>query len=134
MTLARNAILALPILVALLLTGCGGMVQTYDGPKRASSETATLKTNVGEMTFDTVWVDQVDERVLVRAYSELEVTPGRHVLRVQLSSGMLKASTRVSFEARAGHVYRVKGAMRRSGSVAWIEDERTGEVVGGDKS
>ena len=118
---------------ALLLGGCGGVVQTYDGPKRNANEMAILKTGVGELTFHTVWVDRVDEATLVRAYSEVEVAPGRHSLRVQLSGGIVKASTNISFEARAGRVYRLQGTIGRGGAIAWIEDERTGEIVAGDR-
>jgi len=118
---------------ALLLSACGGMVQTYEGPKRAAHEIAILKTNVGELTFDTAWVDVVDGRNLVVAYSEIAVLPGRRSVRVQLSSGILKASGTVSFEAKAGRTYRVKGVIRRGVPHAWIEDEGTGETVAGEK-
>jgi hypothetical protein len=134
MSPARKVLHAFALLSALLVSGCGGIVQTYEGPKKSSHEIAILKTNVGELTFDTAWVDQVDDKTLVRAYTELEVAPGRHSLRVQLSSGIIKANTSISFEAKAGRTYRVKGIIRRNGPIAWIEDDRTGEVIAGEKS
>ena len=118
---------------ALLVSACGGVIQTYEGPKRAAQEVAILKTNVGELTFDTAWIDLVDGKNLVIAYSEIAVLPGRRSVRIQLSSGMLKASGTVSFEARAGRTYRVKGFIRRGTPYAWIEDEATGETVAGEK-
>ena len=110
-------------LLCASIAGCGGIVRAYDGPPRRSQEVAILKTNVGELTFDTVWVDRVDERTLIRAYSELEVAPGPHILRVQLNRGMIKANTTIPIEAEAGHAYRVRGTLGRQGPIAWIEDE-----------
>jgi len=116
-----------------LVAGCGGMTQTYEGPRKSAHDVAILKTNVGELTFDTVWIDLVDGKNLVRAYSEIEVLPGRHSVRVQLSSGFIKTNRIVSFEANAGRTYHVKGVILRSGSRAWIEDDSTGEIVAGEK-
>ena len=118
---------------ALLVAGCGGMIQTYDGPRKPAHDVAILKTNVGELTFDTVWIDLVDGKNLVRAYSEIEVLPGRHSVRIQLSSGIIRVSRLVSFEANAGRTYLVKGIILRSGSRAWIEDNSNGEIAGGEK-
>ena len=129
---ARKMRCALVLTSALLVSGCGGMVQTYEGPKRPAREVAVLKTNVGQLTFDTVWVDVVDDNKLIRAYSELEISPGRHSLRVQLTSGFLKASRIMAFEARAGHAYRVKGVIGVKGTLAWIEDDLSGELVAGE--
>ena len=129
----RTLLCALATVFALIGSGCGGMVQTYEGPKRAAQELATIKTNVGQLTFDTVWVDAVDNMNLVRAYSELEVSPGLHTLRVQLSSGFLKTNKTIAFEARAGRVYRVNGIIGASRTIAWIEDENTHEFIAGER-
>src|SRR5215510_4005174 len=118
---------------ALLVAGCGGLIQTYEGPGKPAQDVAILKTNVGELTFDTVWIDLVDGKNLVRAYSEIAVLPGQHSVRIQLSSGVLRASRIVSFEASAGRTYHVKGAILRSGTRAWIEDNSNGEIAGGEK-
>jgi len=109
------------------------MVQTYEGPRRPAHDVAILKTNVGEATFDTVWIDRVDSRDLVIAYSDIAVLPGRHSVRIQLTSGFLRANEIVSFDANAGRTYHVKGVIRRNGTRAWIEDDSTGEVVAGEK-
>ena len=120
-------------LLLLLVAGCGGTTQTYVGPKKSAHEVAILKTTVGEISFDTAWIDLVDGKDLVLAYSEIEVMPGRRSVRIQLSGGMIKASRTVSFEAIAGRTYLVKGLIRRGGPYAWIEDGRTGEIVAGEK-
>jgi hypothetical protein len=109
------------------------VIQTYEGPKRSPQEVAILKTNVTELTLDTAWIDVVDGRNLVVAYSEIAVLPGRRSVRIQVSTGMFKASGTVSFEARAGRTYRVKGLIRRGTPFAWIEDDGTGETVAGEK-
>lgn len=118
---------------ALLISGCGGVVQTYEGSRRDAQEVAILKTNVGALSFDTVWVDVVDGKNLVRAYSELQLSPGRHGLRVQLSSGILRTTRLITFDAEAGRIYRVQGVMARSGTYAWIEDDMSKEFVAGEK-
>jgi hypothetical protein len=118
---------------ALLVAGCGGLIQTYEGPRKPVHDVAIIKTNVGELTFDTVWIDLVDGKNLVRAYSEIEVLPDRHSVRVQLSSGFIKASGIVAFEANAGRTYHAMGTILRSGPRAWIEDNSTGEIVAGEK-
>jgi hypothetical protein len=118
---------------ALLVAGCGGMIQTYEGPKKAAQEIAVLRTNVGQLTFDTVWVDVVDDKKLIAAHSELEVSPGQHTLRVQLSSGFLKSSRVVVFDAKAGRTYRVKGVIGLRRTIAWIEEDISGDFVAGEK-
>jgi len=127
----RKRLRALLAVSAMLVSACGGVMQVYEGPKKPSNEVAILRTNVGELTFDTAWVDLVDGRNLIRAYSEVEILPGRHSLRIQLSSGILKASRTVSFEAQAGRAYRVRGSLRSGGTYAWIEDDRTREAIAG---
>lgn len=117
----------------LLAAGCGTLVQTYEGPKRPTSEVAVLKTNVGELSFTTAWIDLVDGRDLVIAYSELEVLPGRRTVRVAIKAGFLGGSRTLSFDAVAGRSYRVRGLLARGGAHAWLEDERTGELVAGEK-
>lgn len=119
-------------LLLLLAAGCG-TTQIYDGPKKPLHEVAVLRTNAGEIAFVTTWIGQIDGKELVAAYSEFEVLPGRHSLRVLLKAGILGASRNFSIDAKAGHTYRVKGIFSRSSAYAWIEDESTGEIVAGEK-
>jgi hypothetical protein len=126
----RNLISALLATGALLVLGCG-TTQTYDGPKRSAQEVAILKTNVGEIALDTVWAGRLEGKEIVLAYSELEVLPGLRLVQVNIKRGFITRSKTVSFEARAGRNYRVRGEFG-SGS-AWIEDESTGKIVGGEK-
>jgi hypothetical protein len=134
MKAARKIVCVVAATISLLTSGCGGMTQTYEGPKKAAGDVAILRTNVGELTFQTAWIDRVDDKNLVRAYSEIELLPGPHSVRIQLSSGFLRASRTVAFEAKGGHTYRVKGLMGRAGTSAWLEDAATGEIVAGEAS
>lgn len=117
----------------LLAAGCGGTTQTYLGAKKPAHEVAVLKTNVGELTFTTAWIDVVDGKDLIVAYSELEVLPGRRSVRVAIKAGIIGGNRTLSFDAIAGRAYRVRGLLARGGSYAWLEDESTGQIVAGEK-
>ena len=117
--------------VALVLSACGGAVQTYEGSKKAAHEVAILRTNVGELTMTTTWVTRVDGKELVVAYTEIELLPGPHTLVINLTGGVLRAAATVSLDAKAGRIYRLQGTVHRGNFLAWIVDQGTGEVVAG---
>ena len=117
----------------MLLWGCGGTVQTYEGSKKAAHEVAILRTNVGELTMTTTWVTRVDGRELVVAYSEIELLPGRRTLAINLTGGVLRTTATVSLDAKAGGIYRLHGTVQRGNFLVWIVDQGTGEVVAGQQ-
>jgi len=126
----RKVFWACLALVAMLVQGCGTM-QAYEGPRKPANEIAVIKTNVGELALDTAWVGKLDGRSLVLAYAELEVAPGSHSAQILIKRGFLTRSESFSFDAKAGHTYRVKGDFHLG--KAWVTDERTGELVAGEK-
>jgi len=126
----RKLTIACLAIAAMLVQGCGTM-QAYEGPRKAAHEVAVLRTNIGEPALDAVWVGRLDGRRLDLAYAELEVAPGLHSAQVLIKRGFVTRSDDLSFDAKAGHHYRVKGDFHRGR--AWVLDERTGELVAGEK-
>ena len=126
----RKFSIACLAILAAQLVGCG-TVQTYEGPKKATHEVALVKTNIGQAALDAVWVGRLDGKELVLAYSELELAPGSHATQILIKRGFLTRSKAISFDAKAGHTYRVSGEF--NSGTAWLVDEGTGELVAGEK-
>jgi len=126
----RMLFIACLAIAAMLVEGCGTM-QAYDGPKKPASEIAVIKTNIGELALDAVWVGQLDGKRLDLAYAELEIAPGPHQAQILIKRGFVTRGIPASFDAKAGHTYRIKGDFHLGKT--WVLDEGTGELVAGER-
>lgn len=135
---AMRPLFALPVLFALLLSGCAEkgdrVYRTWVGPDRSSMAIVTLRLHedVKDVTLR--------ERVLPRSeYGTILLVPGNYTLYEHdgASIGITIRPALVNVEqARAngelilGHTYTLRaGKSKDSGDRAlWIEDARSGEV------
>lgn len=114
---------------AWLLAGCTTM-QAYEGPKKASHETAVIKSNP---LRDGAFVQQINGKNLGFIDGSVEVLPGLHSLTIRVLIGFGGGSKTISLEAKAGGTYRVNGKITKGEVYAWVEDEADGEIVAGKK-
>lgn len=138
-------LIRLPIFALLLLAGCA--VQTY-GTERGriqagalpTASTALLERSNNRLTLG---ADPATPYVEVTAVDGTEPTlpleadyllaPGLHRASLVQLGWLARpiARTAVSFLAEPGRSYVAKAARVRGQSWFWIEDSKTGEVVGG---
>jgi hypothetical protein len=110
-------------------------MQSYEGPKVPPESVALIKSSFG--MIDLARISEVDGKA--RGFTEefAEILPGEHIVKVQVRSGFVGAeyigNKTLSFQARAGHSYKVEGKTKREDTFAWIVDETTSEVVAGKK-
>lgn len=122
------------IIAIVILSGCAAK-QAYEGEKLPSEKVALIKGSVS--VFGTsANIASIDGKDMRWTSGEAEALPGYHELEVVLESGIniyYFAKVKVSFTAKAGHVYRVEGKIRKKKAWAWIIDEVDNSVVGGAK-
>jgi len=118
-----------------LFAGCATK-QAYEGSPLPRESVAVIKPSTPGLVNLAV-ILQVDG--IKRGFFEeiAEVLPGDHTVLVQVSTGFFPVTIHrtktLSFNARAGHVYRVEGKVSGGKAIAWIEDETTNEVVAGER-
>lgn len=135
MTLRISSLFPFLFGTMFLFAGCATK-QAYEGSKLPRESVAIIKPSTPGL-IDLAGILQVDGTK--RGFFEeiAEVLPGEHTVLVQVSSGFFPVTfyrtKTLSFNARAGHVYRVEGKVRGGKAIAWIEDETTNEVVAGER-
>ena len=123
------------IAVTIVLSGCAAK-QAYEGEKRPAEQVALIKGSTNPFGTSASITSIDGEKGMRWTSGEVEALPGYHELEVLLQSGIYIyhfGKAKVSFTAKAGHVYRVEGKMRQEKLWAWIIDESDNSVVGGAK-
>lgn len=129
----------------LLLAGCAApVVQVYEGPTRAPSEQVIVRVEQRGRTMasERVDIEQVDEKrtlslgegILSTASGAQAVymLPGKHTLQLRYRGpGGVRVTAHLWLVAEAGGAYLVKAAQTGDGAKIWLEDEKTGQQVGG---
>lgn len=122
------------MVVLLFLAACGPK-QTYPGPALPNDKVAVIigSTALGGVRVYFAGEEQDGEDFTAR---RIEVPAGEQTVRVRYydtSRGPGSALLRnITFHAEGGHAYRLK-AVQHGGVWIWIEDTKTGRVVGGKK-
>ncbi len=117
---------------SIFLNGCQTM-QLYTGDRLPREEVAIIKTNM-ESWFRNTWISEIDGKPVGIMNTKVEVLPGVHTVRIKVKDSEFAQPVYVgvdtiSFEAEAGHVYRVDGKVRRVEAVTWVIDEETNAPV-----
>ena len=124
------------IAVTIALSGCAAK-QAYEGEKQPAEQVALIKGSTNPFGTSASITSIDGEEGMRWTSGEVEALPGYHELEVFLQSGIYYiyyfGKAKVSFTAKAGHVYRVEGKMRQEKLWAWIIDESDNSVVGGMK-
>ena len=131
------------ILLGSLVAGCGSTApfKAYDGETRKVETLALIKgeTMDAEGTLfpeiTTIAILEVDNKATSSSFFEesqsVLVEPGRRYLKVLFIHALSRASGRLWLDAEMGKTYIVKSLSNYHSVVFWIEDEKTGEKVGG---
>ena len=140
---------ALMVLVlATAVQGC--TAQTYEGPEQPRKDVAIVRPmnafdHLGrESLFRgllgptmNVVIFAVDGKKMPGGDTQVSVLPGRHRITVAIVSCTTLCHTapkvNLSLEAKAGRTYIVLGLYRDDVPGYWIEDDKSGEVVVGQK-
>ncbi len=130
-------------LLVIAFPVCGlAAYKAYSGPKLPKDQVAIVTPKTSFWSSISPVIGGVDgQKVSMRLTwrGSVAVKPGKHTLAVRLEScpdGSCRAVTphkAVSFEAEAGHTYILHGQQGIDGSVFWIVDKKTKEVVAGQK-
>jgi hypothetical protein len=118
------------------LSGCASS-QAYEGEKLPPERVALIKGS-SHIFGTTVSITAIDGKDMRWTSGEIQALPGDHELDMHLMSGVYMfysyARAKVSFTAKAGHVYRVEGKMRQGKLTGvWVVDEADDSIVGGKK-
>jgi hypothetical protein len=144
--------------LALLCVLCSAVaactpLQTYPGPQLPREQVATVRgaVNYYGVGWVIVVIDAVDGKKIVGSSDELylgriEMLPGQHEISASLwvsavtptmviNRGATPELRRLPFVAEAGERYIVDGSWGGSSekNAIWIANERTKEIVGGNK-
>jgi hypothetical protein len=120
-------------LLCLTLGSSCVTMQAYTGDQLPKEEVAIIKTNM-ESWFRNTWISEIDGKPVDIINTKIEVLPGIHTLRIQVKDSEFAQPVYVgvdtiTFEAKAGHVYRIDGKVKRVEAVTWIIDEETNAPV-----
>jgi len=125
--------------IVLVSAGCMTM-QAYTGESRGVQETALLT----ETSYHPLYIRSVNGSPVGFFHNKARILPGANYLRVKVLMP-LGSDVRgvpmienyfiqeITFEAKAGHVYRIDGIVNRNKQWVWVEDAESREVVGGSK-
>ena len=117
---------------SIFLNSCQTM-QLYTGDRLPKEEVAIIKPNM-EGWFRNTWISEIDGKPVGITNTKVEVLPGVHTLRIKVKDSefalpVYMGVDTISFEAEAGHVYRVDGRIKRVEAVTWVIDEETNAPV-----
>lgn len=132
-----NKLLCL-LLLGFVVGGCSGAAtpfKAYEGEKEIKN-LALIKGMSGKAgglfwNLDVMVVDNTVVPVLARYPSEVLVELGRHYFQVRFSRGQIDSYGELWLDAEQGKTYILKSMEEGSGVYFWIENEKTGERVGG---
>lgn len=123
--------LALGISMLLFFCGCTTKV-TYEGARLAATEEVKLlgeKSGLGHVTVITV--DGEYTPSFSAGVSTAYLKPGRHSITIQWNLYTAIAQANLWFDAAPGHSYQARASRREGRLRLWIEDQQTGQPVGG---
>ena len=120
----------------LLFAGCTTM-QSYEGAKLPPEDVAIIKESFSVINRASIL--EVDGKARSFFEESSEILPGEHTVKIQVISGFGSfigpqhiGNRTLSFQASAGHTYKVDGKIKKGDTFAWIVDETTNEVVAGE--
>ncbi len=132
----RNVLIIVSLAAVVLVTGCATM-QTYEGPKLRRDEVAVIKSETLGTILDTAYIGEIDGKDIGFMQTKAEVLPGDHTVKVIVTTGLgyqqYIGNKTLYLSAEAGRTYKVHGKIRRGDTWAWITDEKTEEIVAGEK-
>ena len=121
----------------LLFSGCA-TIQSYEGAKQPPENVALIKESFGVINRASIL--EVDGKAHSFFEESSEILPGEHIVKIQVITGLGSfmgpqriGNKTLSFQASAGHTYKVDGKIKKEGTFAWIVDETTNEVVAGER-
>jgi hypothetical protein len=127
-----------------LLAACAAPVaQMYEGPTRSPSEQVVLRVEQRGRTFagERVDIQLVDDKRTLgtgegifsssSGAQAVYLLPGKHTVRLRYRGPGAAVTSNLWFVGEAGGSYLVRGAQVGDGVQVWIEDEKTGNRVGG---
>lgn len=136
----RSGIVAL----LLALAGCAAPVaKMYEGPMLAPSEQVIVRVESRGRTFASERVDiqAVDDKQtlamgegIISSSSGAEAVymlPGKHTLRLRYRGKGAAVTANLWFVGEKGSSYLVRATQTGDGVKVWLEDEKTGQAVGG---
>ena len=133
------------IALVLALGACAApVVQVYDGPTLAPSQQVIVRVDQRGRTMasERVDIEQVDDKrtlgfgegilSVATGAQAVYMLPGKHTLRLRYRGpGNVRVTANLWLVAEAGASYLVKATQTGDGAKIWIEDEKTGQPVGG---
>jgi hypothetical protein len=123
---AMKTLVAISLLVMLCLLDLGCAThRMYDGEARPKDQVAVIEHPTGPSGVQ-VTIENVDGRPHDGGHGDTDVLPGRHKVALKVLRGKMMAAQSVSFDARAGHVYRIEAA---ESLLCSVFDDATGNNV-----
>ena len=125
--------------VALAIGGCSVPPQrTYSGEQLPPEKVSLLVSAMREFYLGGVQAEiiRVDETKI--KYGVVEALPGEHTVEIRLNMYILWSTKHgkpqtMNITTEAGHIYRAYGKCNRGDNQIWIEDQKTKEVIAGNK-
>lgn len=146
--MVRVAYVVMFALVAGVLAGCGS--GRAEGRLTKRGETISVLRAQGDALRYRVRILELDgQLILAERLEGVEIFPGRHRVRVRIEGWQnVKPAEKelddfpdpsqarevtLSFQAEGGRTYTVRGVLGEDRAWAWVRDERTREVVAGER-
>jgi hypothetical protein len=125
-------------LLALTLLGCASRVIMYEGKEIEAGKQAIIRVEQEDPTDGFLGILSVDGRstnsighLFSGLATEVAVLPGKHTIFLRIDYPFSFAATKLWLVAEAGVVYVAKCSSKWNSVAIWIENERTGQPVGG---
>jgi hypothetical protein len=117
--------------VATSLVACGGnsTLVFYDGERKPPSEVATIE--IGNVVL--MSIDSLERKYQAFTEGFVEVLPGQHTIGANYRSkkGYSRTPILITFDAKGGHNYLVKGRAGFKFWTSWIIDLSNDSLVAG---
>ncbi len=130
------------MLMILTLTGCATpKVKMYPGEEVEASKQAVVRVNQRESSRGKLGITKVDGNITVNMFKflfnggkwagEVYVLPGKHRIMARIDYGLSFAGGAMWLIAEPGETYLLKALSNGYAVTMWLENERTGQKVGG---
>lgn len=138
----RVSLRFLPMILTLfMIAGCAApKVKMYSGDEVAPSKQAIIRVDP-QNTRGRLRIGSVDGKMTVNYFAflfnggnfagDVYVLPGKHIIGPHISDGPFVAVGRLWVVAEQGETYILKSLTKELRVSFWMENERTGEQVGG---
>jgi len=128
---ARSDFFVLLIVIATLALDACGTTRAYQGAERPRNEIAVIRSKSADIA-------SVDDTMVGLFDSSVELTPGRHVVTLRVSTGLQSTvQGEVELDAKAGSTYEAQGTFTGFWPTRywfWIVDTADRAVVAGRKT